>query len=165
MAEKFCVPSSMRPHVHNKVRRVAAPDGLKSEKIRPTLKSLKYLATKLTPVVTPIPVIHPSASQLWIDLNLCLEHINATSETIVAGVAACRHARGSYTKHEQHSSAAQSFHMGPSVGTGADPPAMTNTAVDHMACDTEVWCEPSRAPLYRLSAGAQRVSMHSLFFD
>ena len=75
------------------MRRVAPPDGLKSEKIRPTLKSLKYLATKLTPVVTPIPVIHPSASQLWIDLNLSLEHINATSETIVVGVAACRHAR------------------------------------------------------------------------
>ena len=45
-------------------RRVAAADSLKSEKIRPTPKSLKYLATKLTPVATPIPVIHPSATQL-----------------------------------------------------------------------------------------------------
>ena len=78
------------------------------------------------------------ASKLWIDLNFHLEHRNATSETIVAGVLACRHVRGLYTKYEQHSSSAQAFHMGPSMGTGADPPAMTNTAVDLIACDTEV---------------------------
>ena len=35
--------------------RVAPADGPKNEKIRPTLKSLKHLATKLTPVATPIP--------------------------------------------------------------------------------------------------------------
>ena len=117
--------------------------GYKAKKIRCTIKSLKSLATKLTPVATPAPVLCTHASQLWADLILCLRHINATSETIVAGVAACRHARGSYTEHEQHSSAAQAFYMGPSMGSGADPPAMTNTAVDHIACDTEVWCEPS----------------------
>ena len=87
------------------------------------------------------------ASQLWIDLNLHLGHINATSETIVVGVAACRHLRGLYTEYEQHSSAAQAFDMGPSMGSRGDPPAMTHTAVDHMACDTEVWCEPSRTTL------------------
>ena len=84
------------------------------------------------------------ASQLWFDLNFHLEHRNATSETIVAGVLACRHVRGSYTEYEQHSSAAQAFDMGPSMGSRGDPPTMTHTAVDHMACDTEVWCEPSQ---------------------
>ena len=84
------------------------------------------------------------ASKLWIDLNFHLEHRNATSETIVAGVLACRHVRGSYTKYEQHSSAAQAFYIGSSMGTGDDLPAMPNAAVDHIACDAEVWCEHSR---------------------
>ena len=96
-------------------------------------------------MVIPIPVIHPSASQLWIDLNLYLRYINATSETIVADVAACRGRRGLYTEYEQHSSAAQAFYMGSSMGTGDDLPAVPNAAVDLIACDTEVWCEPPRA--------------------
>ena len=58
----------------------------KAKKILPTLKSLKYLATKLFPVATPTTVIDLFASQLWIDLNLYSGHINATSETIAAGV-------------------------------------------------------------------------------
>ena len=70
-----------------------------------------------------------------------------TSETIVAGVAACRGRRGLYIKYEQHSSAAQAFDMGPSMGSRGGPPAMTNTAVDHMACNTEVWGASLRAPL------------------
>ena len=88
-------------------------------------------------------MIHPSASQHWIDLLLYLRYINATSETIVADVAVCRGRCGLYTGYEQHSTASQDFDMGPSMGTGVDPPAMNNAAVDHMACDTEVWCEPS----------------------
>jgi len=84
------------------------------------------------------------ASKLWIDLNFHLEHRNATSETIVAGVLACRHVRGLYTKYEQHSSSAQAFHMGPSISTGDDLPAVPNAAVDHITCDAEVWFEPSR---------------------
>ena len=40
--------------------------------------------------------------------------------------------------------------MGPSMGSGVDPPSMTNTAVDHIASDTEVWCEPLRTTLYHL---------------
>ena len=95
-------------------------------------------------MVIPIPVINPSASQLWIDLNLYLGHINATSETIVAGVAVCRGRRGSYTEYEQHSSAAQAFYMGSSMGSRYDLSAVPNAAVDHIACDGEVWGEPSR---------------------
>ena len=87
------------------------------------------------------------ASQLWIDLKSHLEHINATSETIVAGVPACRHVRGSYTEYKQHSSAAQTFYMGSSISTGDDLPAVPNPAVDLIACDGEVWCEPSRTTL------------------
>ena len=75
------------------------------------------------------------ASQLWIDLKSHLEHINATSETIVAGVPVCRHVRGLYTDYEQHSSAAQAFYMGSSMGTGDYLPAVPNAAVDLIACD------------------------------
>ena len=66
------------------------------------------------------------ASKLWIDLNFHLEHRNATSETIVAGVLACRHVRGSYTEYEQHSSAAQAFYTGSSMGTGDDLATVSN---------------------------------------
>ena len=90
----------------------------KAKKILPTLKSLKYLAMKLFPVATPIPVIDPFASQLWIDLNLYLGHINATSETIAAGVPWSRNARISYTEYERHSSALQFFTRGLQLGRG-----------------------------------------------
>ena len=53
----------------------------KAKKIRRTIKSLKSLATKLTPVATPAPVLPTHASQLWTGLNLYLGHINAISET------------------------------------------------------------------------------------
>ena len=76
---------------------------------------------------------------------MLLGHINATSETIVAGVPVCRRVRGLYTEYEQHSSAAHAFYMGSSMGTGDDSPAVPNAAVDHIARDAEVWCEPSRA--------------------
>ena len=57
-----------------------AEDALRrqSEKNLPTLKSIKYLATKLMPVATSIPVIDHSTSLLWIDLNSKLGHGNAT---------------------------------------------------------------------------------------
>ena len=95
------------------------------------------------PAATLAPVLSIYASKLWIDLNFHLEHRNATSETIVAGVLACRHVRGLYTKYEQHSSSAQAFHMGPSISTGDDLPSVPNAAVDHITCDAEVWFEHS----------------------
>ena len=58
----------------------------KAKKICPTIKRCKSLATKLIPAATPALVIDPHASQLWIDLDLYLGHINATSETTTAGV-------------------------------------------------------------------------------
>ena len=56
--------------------------------------------------------------------------------------------RGSYTEYEQHSSAAQAFYMGPSIGSGDDLPAVPNAAIDLMASDAEVWREPSRTVSY-----------------
>ena len=43
------------------------------------------------------------------------------------------------------------------MGSGGELPAVANAAVDYLACDTEVWCMPSRTTLYRLSAGATRL--------
>ena len=60
--------------------------GKKAKKICPTIKRRKSLATKLILAATPALVISPYASQLWIDLDLYLGHINATSETTTAGV-------------------------------------------------------------------------------
>ena len=91
------------------------------------------------------PVLGIYASQLCIDLSSHLEHRNATSETIVAGVLVCRHVRRSYTEYEQHSSASQSFYMGPSMGSRYDLLAVPHAAIGLIACDAEVWCEPSRA--------------------
>ena len=104
------------------------------------------------------------ASQLWIDLNLHLGHINATSETIVVGVAACRHLRGLYTEYEQHSSAAQAFYMGSSIGSGDDLPAVPNAVVYLIACGTEVWCKASRTN-YNAYLPVQRVVVENKLRD
>ena len=37
--------------------------------------------------------------------------------------------------------------MGSSMGTGDDLPAVSNAAVDLIACDGEVWCEALRTTL------------------
>ena len=41
----------------------------------------------------------------------------------------------------------QYFYMGPSMGTADGLPSVPNAAVDLMASDVEVWCEPSRTTL------------------
>ena len=112
-------------------------------------------------MVIPTPVIHHPASQLWVDLNLYLRRINVTSETIVAGVAACRGRRGLYIKYEQHSSAAQAFYMGSSISTGDDLPAVPNAVVYLIACDGEVWCEHSRTN-YNAYLPVQRVTRDTI---
>ena len=121
-----------------------------AKKIRRTIKSLKSFATKLTPVATPAPVLCTHASQLWDDLNPCLRHINVTSKTSAgphcrATMCADRTPNTSSLPHQLN---IFTWDLASSMGTRGDPPAMTNTSVDLIACDNEVWCKPSRALSY-----------------
>ena len=120
------------------VGRVAAANSLKSEKNPPHLKKSQI----------PRYQAHSCGNTNPSDSSFCLtaldwpEFVFGTHKRdlgdIVAGVALCRHVRGSYTEYEPHSSAAQDFYMGSSISTGDDLPSVASAAVDHIPCDTEV---------------------------